>query len=57
MLADHTKWGTVGISTIADLSEADVLVTDAHLGPDEQAVLSGEVDRLIVAPVPDAAHE
>jgi DeoR/GlpR family transcriptional regulator of sugar metabolism len=57
VLADHTKWGTVGISTIADLAEADVLVTDARLGPEEQAVLSGEVDRLIVVPVPDTARE
>ena len=28
VLADHTKWGIVGISTIADLDEADVVVTD-----------------------------
>lgn len=54
VLADHTKWGLVGISTIAELAEADVLVTDEGLGPDEQAVLSGEVDRLIVAAVPAA---
>jgi hypothetical protein len=47
----------VGISTIAELAEADVLVTDDGLGRDEQAVLSGEVDRLIVVPVRDATQE
>lgn len=57
VLADHTKWGIVGISTIAELAEADVLVTDEGLGSDEQAVLSGEVDRLIVAAVPEAPGE
>ena len=28
VVADHTKWGIVGLSTIAALGEADVLVTD-----------------------------
>src|SRR5690606_7152873 len=32
--ADHTKWNTVGISTIAELSEADVVISDAGL-PEE----------------------
>lgn len=50
VVADHTKWGTVGISTIADLGEADVLVTDDGLAEADRAVLAGEVDRLIVAP-------
>ena len=31
VLADHTKWGTFGISTIAGLEEADKLITDAGL--------------------------
>ncbi|GAB3858388.1 hypothetical protein GCM10029963_58010 [Micromonospora andamanensis] len=34
VLADHTKWGTVGISAIADLNSADVLVTDDRLPPE-----------------------
>ncbi|RZT85061.1 DeoR family transcriptional regulator [Pseudonocardia sediminis] len=49
VVADHTKWGTVGISTIAELGEADVLVTDEGLAEADRAVLEGEVDRLIVA--------
>ncbi|MGD9987005.1 DeoR/GlpR family DNA-binding transcription regulator [Pseudonocardia sp.] len=51
VVADHTKWGTVGISTIAALSDADVLVTDDGLADDARAVLAGEVDELVVAPV------
>ena len=31
VLADHTKWGTVGISSIAALDEAHVVVTDGGL--------------------------
>ncbi len=49
VVADHTKWGTVGISTIAELGEADVLVTDDGLAVADRAVLEGEVDRLVVA--------
>ena len=50
VVADSTKWGTAGISTIAELSEADVLVTDDGLDDDARAVLEGEVDRLVLAP-------
>ncbi|GJF06404.1 DeoR/GlpR family DNA-binding transcription regulator [Pseudonocardia sp. D17] len=52
VVADHTKWGTVGISTIAALGDADVLVTDDGLAADARAVLAGEVEELVVAPVP-----
>ncbi|WP_116996838.1 DeoR/GlpR family DNA-binding transcription regulator [Desertimonas flava] len=31
VIADHTKWGTVGLATIAPLSAADVVVTDAAI--------------------------
>ncbi|MFC5951334.1 DeoR/GlpR family DNA-binding transcription regulator [Pseudonocardia lutea] len=50
VVADSTKWGTAGISTIAELAEADVLVTDDGLDADARAVLEGEVDRLVLAP-------
>ena len=35
VVADHSKWGVVGLSTIADLGQVDVLVTDD--GIDERA--------------------
>jgi DeoR/GlpR family transcriptional regulator of sugar metabolism len=54
VVADHTKWGIVGLSTIAALGEADVLITDDGLGPEARAALSEHVGRLIVAGVVDA---
>jgi DeoR/GlpR family transcriptional regulator of sugar metabolism len=49
VVADHTKWETVGISTIVDLPEADVVVTDHHLSVDAQATLRESVGQVIVA--------
>jgi DeoR/GlpR family transcriptional regulator of sugar metabolism len=49
VLADHTKWGIVGISSIAPLSHARVLVTDSGLSPTGREVLSGQVGDLVVA--------
>ena len=49
VVADHTKWGIVGLSTIAELGEADVLVTDDGLASEAQAALAEHVGELIVA--------
>ncbi len=49
VLADHTKWGVVGIASIARLDQADVLVTDAHLDPEARATLDEHVGRIVVA--------
>jgi DeoR/GlpR family transcriptional regulator of sugar metabolism len=49
VMADHTKWGVVGISSIARLNEADTMVTDAGLSDDARALLRSEVRELIVA--------
>ncbi|HKN96941.1 MAG TPA: DeoR/GlpR family DNA-binding transcription regulator [Pseudonocardiaceae bacterium] len=51
VLADHTKWGVVGISTIAALDEADVLVVDDGLPVDGREILAGEVADLVLARV------
>ncbi|MEV4467782.1 DeoR/GlpR family DNA-binding transcription regulator [Micromonospora echinofusca] len=48
VLADHTKWETVGMATIAPLSEADVLVTDAGLPVQARAQLADQVGELVV---------
>ncbi|MBB2945500.1 DeoR/GlpR family transcriptional regulator of sugar metabolism [Actinoplanes lutulentus] len=48
VLADHTKWGTVGISSIVPLNRADVLITDTGLEEDAQALLSETVPELVV---------
>jgi DeoR/GlpR family transcriptional regulator of sugar metabolism len=49
VLADHTKWGTVGLSTIAPLSTADVLVTDSLIAEDALGVLHSEIGEVVVA--------
>ncbi|WP_370968795.1 DeoR/GlpR family DNA-binding transcription regulator [Amycolatopsis sp. cg9] len=49
VLADHTKWGTVGISTIADLDEADVVVTDDGIPDDAKETLAERAGELMIA--------
>jgi DeoR/GlpR family transcriptional regulator of sugar metabolism len=51
VLADHTKWATIGISTIADLDEAHVVVTDEGLPAHARQTLSDHVGELMIAPV------
>lgn len=50
VVADHTKWGVIGISSIARLEQADILVTDSGLAPDARTVLESALPRLIVVP-------
>ncbi|TDD99995.1 DeoR/GlpR family DNA-binding transcription regulator [Jiangella asiatica] len=58
VVADHTKWGTVGISTIVRLDEADVLVTDDKLPDDAREQLTDLVGDLVLATAePEAPHE
>jgi DeoR/GlpR family transcriptional regulator of sugar metabolism len=49
VLADHTKWGMVGISTIAELRDADVLISDGGLDDDARSRLGDDVGKLIIA--------
>jgi len=51
VLADHTKWETIGIATIAPLAEADVLVTDAGLAEPARLQLAEQVGELLVVEV------
>ncbi|MBO3745579.1 DeoR/GlpR transcriptional regulator [Streptosporangiaceae bacterium NEAU-GS5] len=48
VLADHTKWETIGISTIAELGDADLLITDAGLAPLAQDTLGEQVGELVL---------
>jgi DeoR/GlpR family transcriptional regulator of sugar metabolism len=52
VLADSSKWGVIGISSIARLDEADTLVTDDGLDPDARVVAEDAVRELVIAPVP-----
>lgn len=49
VLADHTKWGAVGLTTIVDLNEIDLVVTDAGLATDAADSLRQHVAELWVA--------
>ena len=47
--ADHTKWGITGVSTIARLERADIVITDEGLGEEARAVLEERVGQVILA--------
>jgi DeoR/GlpR family transcriptional regulator of sugar metabolism len=49
VLADHTKWDTIGIATIAPLSDAHVLVSDWGLPAEAHEELAAHVGELVVA--------
>jgi DeoR/GlpR family transcriptional regulator of sugar metabolism len=48
VVADHTKWQTVGIATIVRLDQVDVLITDAGLAQPARDELAAEVGELVV---------
>ena len=48
VLADHTKWGVVGLSTFATLEETHVLITDSRLPVPVQELLAERVHRLVL---------
>jgi DeoR/GlpR family transcriptional regulator of sugar metabolism len=48
VLADHTKWGVVGIASIGALDQADVLISDQGLDPAARALLAETVGELIL---------
>lgn len=52
VVADHTKWGVVGIAAIATLDQADVLITDAALPQDALAAVEDAIPEVILAQVP-----
>jgi DeoR/GlpR family transcriptional regulator of sugar metabolism len=49
VVADHSKWGIIGLSTFATLGQVDVLVTDDELDAVAQRVVGEQVGQLIVA--------
>ncbi|WP_409473914.1 DeoR/GlpR family DNA-binding transcription regulator [Streptomyces sp. HC307] len=49
VVADHTKWGTVGLSSFATLEQVDTLVTDSGLPTDARAEISEHLRHLVVA--------
>jgi DeoR/GlpR family transcriptional regulator of sugar metabolism len=47
--ADSSKWGVVGLSSMARLDDVDVLVTDDGLDADAARVVRSRVGRLVIA--------
>ncbi|WP_315098001.1 DeoR/GlpR family DNA-binding transcription regulator [uncultured Cellulomonas sp.] len=47
VLADHTKWGVVGLARIAPLEDVDTLLTDDALPTDARRHLTGAALRLV----------
>jgi DeoR/GlpR family transcriptional regulator of sugar metabolism len=48
ILADHTKWRTVGLSTIAKLDQADTLISDDGLPDDARTKMHEHITNLII---------
>ncbi|MER6618329.1 DeoR/GlpR family DNA-binding transcription regulator [Streptomyces xantholiticus] len=57
VVADHTKWGTVGLSSFAELAEVDTLVTDAGLPAAAREEIAEHLPGLVVAGEADTAGE
>jgi DeoR/GlpR family transcriptional regulator of sugar metabolism len=51
VLADSSKWGVIGISSIARLDEADTFVTDTGLPDEAREIASDAVRELLLAAV------
>ncbi|GAB3499524.1 DeoR/GlpR family DNA-binding transcription regulator [Flexivirga lutea] len=49
VVADHSKWGIIGLSTIATLDAVDTLVTDAQLDEDARRAIGRHQVNLVVA--------
>jgi DeoR/GlpR family transcriptional regulator of sugar metabolism len=49
VLADHTKWRTVGLHIIGPLSAADTIVTDDGIAAEGRDLLAAQVDDLRIA--------
>lgn len=56
VLADHTKWGVVGLSSFLELEHVDVLVTDKGLAAKARSAVRESVGRLVVAGSRDAGR-
>jgi len=61
VLADHTKWGITGLSSMAPLHRAAVLITDGGLPAAANATLGEHVGRVVLADTSfsddDTTHE
>ena len=57
VVADHSKWGVIGTSSIARFDQVDVLITDSGIAPEARRILEASVRQLIVVePAPAEAR-
>ncbi len=57
VVADHAKWGVVGIATIARLDQADVVVTDSGLDDEALGILRDSVREVVVVDAGESTSE
>jgi DeoR/GlpR family transcriptional regulator of sugar metabolism len=51
VLADHTKWGIIGVSSVARLEDADTIITDSGLDLGARSQVASVVRRLMLVDV------
>ena len=49
VVADNSKWGVVGLSTIATLDEVDVVVSNHGLAPDARNIIESNCGKVVLA--------
>jgi DeoR/GlpR family transcriptional regulator of sugar metabolism len=49
LVADHTKWGTVGLSTFAGWGDLDLVITDAGLSNQARKAMRDTGCELVIA--------
>ncbi|HEY2041866.1 MAG TPA: DeoR/GlpR family DNA-binding transcription regulator [Jatrophihabitans sp.] len=54
VVADSSKWGTVGLADFGALSAADILITDDAISAEARAALSEAVGELVIVEYPQA---
>jgi DeoR/GlpR family transcriptional regulator of sugar metabolism len=52
VVADHTKWGIVGLSSFAELDDVDTFISDSELQAEARALVAERVGQLVIADVP-----
>jgi DeoR/GlpR family transcriptional regulator of sugar metabolism len=50
VVADHTKWRTTALCTMADLSDIDTLITDEGLPEEARRQLRSQIGEVVIAP-------
>src|SRR5690606_171690 len=53
VIADHSKWRSLGLTTVIALEDVDVLVSDDQLPPPEAEAARALVGRLVLAALPN----